>query len=155
MTQQENRIGCANKTARVVIEASGTSESAEAPTYAAFDVTHSFIGKLARLVAVCKAYELTEARFACYPAWGPGGIEEELRLQNGEVVVQPDGTFRFADYPSDGGYIIQTSSAQIAVLMEKFGAAADGDVFFLADDPSLPARYAEDYEPIADEPALA
>lgn len=133
------------KTVRVVVGAKGSRDGAEAPSYAAFDVNPGFMSMLARLTGVCKEHGLTETRNENYPAWGPGGIEEELRLQNGELVVLADGNFRFTDCPRDGGYIIQTEGVNAVELKTRFDSAADGEVIFMTDAEYVQDYYAADY----------
>ncbi|GMG94749.1 hypothetical protein Cmtc_59690 [Cupriavidus sp. TKC] len=132
--------------ARAVIGASGTIDGSEAPTFAVFDIDRAFIATVSRLINLCNEHKLTEARTVHYPAWGPGWIEEELKLQNGELVVQPNGIFRFTDYPKYGGYLIQTADVDFNQLRSKFDSAVDGEVLFLAKEPYVRQYYEQEYE---------
>lgn len=139
------------KAVKVVVGAYGTSDNGDAPSYAAFEVTQALLDKLAKLVKVCGEHVLTEARVTGYPNWGPGDIEDELRLQNGEMVVLPGGSFWFTDYPKYGDYRIESRGADIAAIQVAFDSATDGEVVFLTDDQEVREQYAEDSEVAEDD----
>lgn len=134
------------KTITVVVGAYGTSDNGDAPSYAAFEVTQALLAKLAKLIEFCNEHELTEARVAGYPNWGPGDIEDDLRLQNGEMVVLPGGSFWFTDHPRYGGYHIQSRGSDIAALQAAFDSSAHGEVIFLTNDQEVRAQYEADNE---------
>lgn len=157
------------KTVRIVVGAFATCDDGDGPMYASFRVNEAFVAKLEGLREVCKTHDLTEARIAASPDWAPGQIEKELRLQNGELVILPDGAFWFTDYPKNGGYRIETRGAELAQVREALMKAEDGAVFFLTDDTEIQAEvndqcgecpnclatvHYDDWMPVNEEPAM-
>jgi len=121
------------KTVKVLLDAYGTSEYGDEPSYAVCEVTQKFITRLEELQRLCDTADLTEVRAVGSPEWGPGNIDEELRLQNGELVVSSN-SFWFTDYPKYGEYTIETGICIISALKEAFDANPDDALVNLAED---------------------
>lgn len=67
---------------------------------------------------LCKEAGLTQARIYCGPdQWGPGTIEEELRLTAPELVVTPT-MFWFEDVPKHQPFRIETACQDIDHFVE-------------------------------------
>lgn len=132
------------KSIKVVIDAFASNEDGDSPSYVVFDVDQPFLERLVELVAVCDEHGLTEARIAKYPDWGPGNIEEQLRLTNGELVVLRGGSFWFTDQPKHYDYSVSSRAETVSALKTAFDAAASGEVVFLTDDEDIREQYAED-----------
>lgn len=126
-----------SKTVRIVVGAFATCDDGDGPMYALFRVNEAWLAKLDGLRAVCKIHDLTEARIAGSPDWAPGAVAQELRLQNGELVVLPDGAFWFTDYPKYGGYQIETRALDIAQVREALNQGEEGTLVFLTDDDAI------------------
>lgn len=130
----------------VVVGAYGTSDYGDSPSYAAFAVTRKFLDRLITLGEVCTTHGLSEARVTGYPDWGPGTIEDELRLQNGEMAILPGGSIWYTDYPKHGDYRIESRATTLDLLTEAFNTTSDGGVAFLSDDGEVRRMYEEDKE---------
>lgn len=133
-----------NKTITVVIGAFGTGVSGDAPDYASTKVDLSFLEQVEKLVQLCNEHQLNAVHYGLEPQWGPGDIENELRLQNGEIVATASGKFWFTDYPKDGNYHIETRAIDATALRDSFFSAADGETVFLTDDAAIRDWYEND-----------
>lgn len=141
-----------DKVVTFVVEAYAASEHGDGPSYASFEVTLAFLDRLDNLVRLCKENALSEARYAAYPTWGPGDIEEELRLQDGEIVVRPNGSFFYTDYPDVGDYKIESRDHQISTVRAAFTDAAHLETVFLTESQELRQLYAESQEDETESP---
>ena len=120
------------KTVTVLCDAYSTSENGDGPSYAVYEVSQKFIERLEELQRLCDTADLTEVRTVGYPdEWGPGNIDDEERLQNGELVVSGN-TFWFTDYPKYGQSTIETHICITSVLKKAFDANPDGALVNLA-----------------------
>lgn len=140
------------KVVTFVAEAYAASDHGDGPSYAAFEVTQALLNRVEHLVKLCQDNKLSEARYAAYPTWGPGDIEEELRLQDGEIIVRPNGTFFYTDYPDVGDYKIESRDHQISTVRAAFNDASHQESVFLTESEELRANYLEDQEDDAEEP---
>jgi hypothetical protein len=123
----------------VLVGAHATSDALPmSPTFAAILVDEELIQRIESLARLCQAHGLTEARVsACPQAWGPGEIEEELRLQDGELVVVRNGSFWFSDQPKHGDCHIETDILDVPRLVEAINCHQD---------PELPVVHIDDAE---------
>jgi len=127
----------------VVVDAHATSDC-DGPTYCTFDVPDQFVKNLSEMAALCQKHGLTEIRYSAHPNhWGPAGIEEELRLQCGEVVITAGGMFWFTDSPKNVDYQIESEALTIQQLEEAL-AGDEEPIVFMSDDAR--DAYEEDYE---------
>ena len=136
-----------DKTVKLVVDAFATDEYADGPSYAVITVTRKLLNRLAELVHVCKEHGLSEARFTGYPVWGPGDIDDELRLQNGEMVILPGGSVWYTDYPKFGDYRIESRADSISGLTAAFESNSDGSVAFLTDSKDTRELYERHSQP--------
>ena len=132
------------KTITMVIGAYGTDEYGDTPDFAYAKVDQSFVELVEQLVLLCKEHKLNTAHYAFSPVWGPGDIEGDLRLQNGEIVVTANGSFWFTDYPKYGNYHIESRAIDATTLRETFLAAEEGSTVFLTDDATLRERFEDE-----------
>ncbi len=96
----------------VYIEAHATTDEGDSPSFASLRVGDAFRGKLLEMKDLLKAYGLSEVRIRAGADWGPGDIEDELRLEGHELVVAGN-TFWFTAYPKHGNYSVETKSQEI------------------------------------------
>lgn len=116
----------------VYFEAYATNEY-EGPLYARLEVTPAFIRTLRRLRALCSEHGLAQARINDAPdVWGPGTIEEEMRLTAPELVVTPH-LFWFRDVPKHMPFHIETACEAIDRFVE--AVAGPGEPVYLGVDP--------------------
>lgn len=82
---------------------------------------------------------LSEAREYNSPdLWGPQGIEDELRLTSGELVVCGNSMW-FTAQPKHAGFAVQTRAVTIESVVD--GVLRGDSPLFLCDDPAaLAAR---------------
>ncbi len=123
-----------NKSITVVMGAYATDDDGDGPSFAYIQVNQGFVDHVEKLVQICSEHKLNAAHFALAPHWGPGDIEEELRLQNGEIVVTANGSFWFTDYPKYGNYHIESRAIDATKLRDAFLSAENGATVFLTDD---------------------
>lgn len=132
------------KSITIVVGAFADDDCGDGPEFAYTDVDQKLLALVDKLVQLCKEHQLSEVHYTFYPEWGPGDIDAELRLQNGELVVTANGSFWFTDYPKCGNYRIQSRRQDVKALSEVFLLAEHGATVFLTDDPSIRERYEED-----------
>lgn len=136
------------KTITVVAEAYATNEHRAAPSFGVFEVTQASLDRLRSLADMASKHSLSEVRVHGYPDWGPGDIDNDLRLQSPELVIVPRGAFWFTDYPKHSSYTIETRSCEIDHLQSLFDKASDAEVIFMTEKEGVLERYEEeDYEP--------
>ena len=105
----------------------------EGPLYARLDVTPDFILTLRRLRALCSEQRLAQARINDAPdEWGPGTIEEEMRLEAPELVVTPH-MFWFTDTPRHMPFHIETACEAIDRFVET--VSGPGEPIYLGVEP--------------------
>lgn len=117
----------------VFIEAYACDDNADGPGFAKLLVDQHFCEKLKSLQSLVIDHKLSELRVYEGPdSWGPGDIEDELRLTCAEMVVT-SSSFWFTDQPKHAGYSIETRTQGI----DQFIAAITqgSGVLFLGDDP--------------------
>lgn len=132
------------KAIKAVVNAYATDDHTDGPDYAVIRVTQILIDRIAEMVEACEKYALSEVRTLKTTSWGPGDVREELRLQNGELVVLPGGSFWFRDQPNSGYGHIETRASMLSDLKAVFESAEGGDLVFLGDDDgSVEERYRE------------
>ena len=113
----------ASWTRSVYVEAHSCDEHGEGPVYAHLEVTPRFIATLLSLQALCVAHQLLEVSVSDGPdAWGPSGIDDELRLNNPELVVTPS-LFWFRDQPKHCTYTVETSGQRIDSFVAEISSA--------------------------------
>ncbi len=123
------------KQVRILIEAFATSEYSvdSAPEYAAFTVFDADIARMEAVQDLCVKNGLSSANYTLYPDWGPGNVDDDLRLQGTDLVVTANGSFWFDDQPKYGDFHIQSRGMKISALREAFESAKDGDIVVLGD----------------------
>lgn len=140
------QVNTAEKTVTFVVEAYAASEHGDGPSFASFEVTQALLDRVEHLVRLCQENGLSEARYAAYPTWGPGDIEEELRLQDGEIVVRPNGSFFYTDYPDVGDYKIESRDHQASTVRAAFTDASHLETVFLTENQELRTLYSQERE---------
>lgn len=113
--------------ASVFIEAYACSEHGDGPAFAAFKLTESLIEELTTLSQLCADHGLSEVRCLRGCMWGPGTIQDDLRLRSDELVVCGD-EFWFRATPKYADYHVETRGLSIQKLLVdakgwKFGDA--------------------------------
>lgn len=127
----------------VYFEAYACDDYGDGPGYAVLTVSQQFCDKLKHLQKMAGEFGLSELRtYASPDAYGPGDIEENLRLTCGELVVTPT-MFWFTDHPKHIGYNIETRSQSIDGFI---AAVAEGKQFFGNDLDDLRKRVEEENE---------
>lgn len=130
----------------LVVSAHATSDCS-GPSYCVFDVSPAFVARLNEVARLCSANGLSEARFEGAPhLWGPAGIEEELHLNYGEVVVTGSGQFWFTDTPKHCGYHVESDSYYIDDLQKQLD---DGSAEIVFLDEHTREQYEEDHEGVS------
>lgn len=127
----------------LVLSASCTADFGDCPEFAVIQDAQQLLVEVKRLEKLCTDHDLSEARVYFGPDWGPGDIEDELRLQCGELVVCPT-SFWFSDYPKHADYKIESTNVDIPSLE---AALADGGTgcIFLGDNPDdIQQSYTDD-----------
>lgn len=132
------------KVITVVAEAYATCEHAEAPSFAVYQVDQASLERVKSLAEMADRNGLSMVSLSGYPDWGPGDIDNDLRLQNAGLVVVPRGAFWFTDYPKHGSFNIETRICEIDALQRLFDEASDSQVVFLTEDEKVQAQYAEE-----------
>jgi len=143
------------KSITIVTGAFADSDYGDGPEFAYTDVDQKFLALVEKLVQLCKEHQLNEVRYSFHPTWGPGDIDTELRLQNGELVATANGGFWFTDYPKHGNYCIQSRAQDVEELSEVFLVAEHGATVFLTDDDSVRERYEEHLSDTEEDEATA
>lgn len=146
-TPQDGRDAAATsstKSITAVAVAYATGFGSGGPSFAAFTVDQAFLDRVTSLVELCASNRLTEARVTAYPDWGPGDVEKDLRLLDGELVVTPGGAFWYTDCPKHGDHDIESRSENITVVQALFDAAEDGETVFMSDDAEVREMYWSD-----------
>jgi len=114
----------------VFIEAYACSDYGDAPRFAKLFATKTFCEQLAKLQALCVEHDLSELCVYESPdAWGPGNIEDELRLTCAELVVTKSA-FWFKDHPKHSDYTIETRAQDIDVFIEAVSSEGGTPLFF-------------------------
>lgn len=127
----------------VVVSAHSTDDSEDGPQYCAFEVDEAFLARVAGLGDLCATHDLTQANVTLYPrVWGPAGIEEDARLQGGELIVCRSGLFWFSDSPKVSGGYFESRSMTLQQLQEML-ANDPGEVVFANEE--VRALYEEDH----------
>lgn len=127
---------------KVFSEAYACSDFGDGPTYATFIVTQEFVDSLANMRSIVIDNELSECRKWGSPEnWGAGGIEDELRLTSGELVVTRDSMW-FRDQPKHADYHIETRAIDIEELLQRY-AGSDSEIY-MGDDPDELAQHVAD-----------
>lgn len=137
------------KVAEVVVDAYGSSDEGDAPTYATIRVDDQLVRQLKTMSAACRALSLTEVRCVWAPDWGPPGVGESLRLGCPELVVTADGAFYFEDLPHGADYAVQSRAQSLDRVLQEVLQAAHRSRIFLGD--GVRERYAEDHEDVDQE----
>ena len=136
-------------TRRMVIGAHATNDNGEDPQFCVVSVTPEFLKDLQELHEICERYRLSEVRRAnCPDRWGNPGWEDDLRLQDGSLVMTSIGDFWFEDMPKHGDHRIQSSPCTLEDLQALLAESAEELVF--SDDDTR-----EVYEARSDEEDLA
>lgn len=128
------------KPIKAFIEAYACDDDGDGPQYAEILVDLAFCEKLLRLQKQCVTSNLSEVSVYDSPnSWGPGEIEDELRLTCAEMVVTCDN-FWFVDQPKHASYHIETRLQGIDHFIEQLKNAeaelpsCDGVSVLLGDD---------------------
>lgn len=136
----------ANEAAKrtVFIEAYACDSYGDGPKFAKLEVTPGFCDRLASLQQLCVDRNLSELRVYEGPdVWGPGNIEDELRLSDAELVVTKT-SFWFTDHPKHTDYSIETRAQGIQAFIESASAKSDEPLFLGEDIEALKERVDED-----------
>lgn len=114
----------------VVLGAHCVDDSYVGPEYCAFRVDDAMISRLISLSELCKTNELSQVNVSIYPeCWGPEGIEEEARLQGGDLIVFRNGFFYFNDFPKHSSGCFESETMSIMDL-QKLLSSSDEIVVF-------------------------
>lgn len=117
---------------RTVYFGAYATDDNEGPLYARLEVTPDFLRTLERLRAMCSEHGLSEARINDAPGeWGPGAIEEEMRLTSPELVVTSH-MFWFTDVPKHMPFHIETACEDIDRFIE--AVSGPGEPIYLGVD---------------------
>lgn len=136
----------------IVVDAFSTSDYQAGPCYAAFTVDTMFIDRLKEVQNGIRSLKLSEAAIFAKPdKWGPGEVEDELRLQCGKLHLNKYGDFYFEDLPKYGEPI-QSRGIDVITIGEKFAAARHGEVIHVGDDPTVLEMYLDDLQREQEEP---
>ena len=134
-----------------VVEAFETSAwgaDGDGPEFTTFCVTRKFLTELQNQVQLAATSGFESVNFARSPTdWGPGNIDQDLRLQSPTLVVTAAGDLWFKDRPKYGDYSIQSRAVSLESLREAFEAAAHQDTCFISasgSEDQLAARYWDD-----------
>lgn len=128
----------------VYFEAYACTDNADGPEFAKLLVDQHFCDKLKRLQKLVVDHKLSELRVYDGPdSWGPGDIEDNLRLTCAELVVT-SSTFWFTDQPKHADYHIETRSQGIDSFIAAV-AQGEGTLFF-SDDPKATQDIVEEDE---------
>jgi hypothetical protein len=132
--------GCASaaspsKSVTFYFDAYACDEHADGPQAAKLCVNQAFVDKLLQLQG-CLAntpYPLSEVRTLDHPTcWLPEGVEDELVLTLGELVVT-NNFFWFTDCPDGRSDAIVSEGFGIADLVSQFNTAVDGQAIVWGD----------------------
>lgn len=144
MTNQTTATSAASTVRVVVLAAHSTADSSDMPEYCAFTVNADLIDKINQLVGFCQEHELSQVNFTANPdVWGPVGVEENARLQGGELVVCASGGFWFSDAPRHGDSYFESEPINIEEL-EQMLAENEASVVFENDE--VRELYEEDHK---------
>jgi hypothetical protein len=103
----------------IFIEAFACDEYGNGPRYAKVVIDDAFIKDVKFLSDLINTHDLSEIRRWISPdAWGPKDIEDDLRLQGGELVVVRGGTFWFSDSPKNTNYTVETRQVSIEDILK-------------------------------------
>lgn len=123
--------------ASVFIEAYACSEHGDGPGFAAFKLTESLVEELTTLSQLCADRGLSEVRVPRGCLWGPGNIQDELRLRSDELVVCGD-YFWFRATPKHEDYHVESRAASIRKVL------ADAKDWKQDDKPLTYGEYPQD-----------
>lgn len=133
----------------LVLKAYSCSDYGDGPLFAVIDDAQALLEKVVSLQLVVAQNNLSEARIIESPSvWGPGEIEDDLRLQCGELVVCSTSAW-FTDRPKHADYTIETTNFDCEQLA-KLLAEGEGAIFFGDDPKELESLYLEALEEMAD-----
>jgi hypothetical protein len=115
---------------KLVISAYATGDGCDGPSFAVVEDVHALISQMTRLQTIVSDNSLSEVRVSESPEfWGPGSIEDELRLTCGELVVGLNCAW-FIDTPKHADYRIETELFDLNQLKKLLDEAqGDGPVF--------------------------
>jgi hypothetical protein len=113
------------------LEAYAVSEYGDGPNVASINVDSVFVATLRDLRQFAVDKDLSEVRKSLYPqSWGPAGVEKELRLNQGELVVTPH-SFWFQANPHGQDYHVETRAADLdEFLLAVQRHTGDGPMYF-------------------------
>lgn len=132
------------KSITVVVDAFSTGDFDDGPSYAAFVVNGSFIARIKAVQLAAEQLDLSHAAVNAYPEqWGPGVVEDSLRLKSSELFISKDGYFYFEATPKYGS-VIQSRGQELSHIETAYDEAGDGDIFYLGDQPEVKEMYLED-----------
>ncbi len=132
------------KSITIVVDAFSTNEYEDAPAYAAFDVNQEFLARIEAVRSVVERLDLAHAGLNAYPEqWGPGEIEESLRLTGCELILDRSGYCYFEAQPK-WGQVIQCRGFDLRELEEAYADGNDGDIVYLGDQAEVKEMYLED-----------
>ncbi len=110
------------------------SDYGDGPSFLAIEICESFTKQLLELQALCVSHKLSEVRAYADPAfWGPGDIENELRLHLGELVVDQHN-FWFTARPKHQDYSVECDALSISEFISTV-STGEGP-FYLGHSPS-------------------
>ncbi|MFN9474514.1 hypothetical protein [Acidovorax sp.] len=124
MTTSENSL----KVVTMVLAAYSSSENADGPSFATFEITRALIDRCLQLEQLASEHCLSEVRISASPVWTPREVENQLRLQCGELVLDVSGAMHFTDYPKYGDFVITSETLQIDDIRRAFDTFPDGAV---------------------------
>jgi len=97
----------------VYMEVYACDDYGNGPSFAELEATPQFCAYLDHLAALCISQQLSEVRVLMGPdAWGPGDIEDDLRVTMPELVVTRT-SFWFRDRQKHASYHVETRAIEI------------------------------------------
>ena len=129
---------------KIYAKAYSTSAYGDGPEFAVFTADAEFLERLKKLQTLVVENKLSSVRVDAYPdVWGPGDIEDELRLQGGELVVT-NQMFWFEDQPKHQDGHIETGAICFKTLLDDIAKSkGDEPLFYVDDVEEFKARLAE------------
>ena len=139
----------------VFIEAIDNGEIGDGPTFGKIAADDAFCKKLLALKKMCIDNNVNEVHTdGSVDSWGPGDVEDELRLREDKLVVTKD-SFWFSAVPKHADYTIETRSQGINGFISLIKNSQGSDLFLGENANELKeaaARASESYS--LDEAAL-
>lgn len=116
--QTEKPLSSADNAPLVLFEAVVCSDNVDGPRFGSIRADETLRRRLLEMQALCERHGLSEVRVSAGCDWGPGDIEDEMRLQNHELVVVGD-SFWFRADPKHADYHVETRAQDIQTFVDE------------------------------------